>query len=153
MGRTPSRWPQLAAAGCWGALLALGAGLALLLLADPWCENRVLADVAAPSGGQRAVVVARDCGRPAGVSTQVSVRPAWMPAWLRARGGGNVLALDRGDAGRGRAPAGPGGGPRVAARWLGPRVLEVRYDARARELGARPPTDGETEVRFVADST
>ena len=145
-------WLQRVGCLFWGGIFVIGVVVTLVLIVAPWCESQVLADVVAPGGRQRAMVIARDCGRPEGVSTQVSVTPSWMPAWLRAKASGNVLVLDRFDSGKGIAPAGPGGGPRVTPRWHGPYLLELRYDARAREVGARPPTDGKTEVRFVVDS-
>ena len=134
------QWPPLGAllrAMALSAVVALGA-------CDDGCGNDVLADVPSPDGRRHAVVFARDCGATTAASTQVSV----LPAARSAHGGGNVFVAD-GD--HGRAPAGAGGGPRVAVRWLDRRTLEVRYDSRARVF-TREARHDDTDVRFVADS-
>jgi hypothetical protein len=147
MGQTPSSsWPRRAATGCGAALFALAAGLVLLVLVDPLCENHLVADVASPDGERHAVVFRRDCGVTNGHSTQVSVLPTWRSG---ARYGGNVFVAD----GAFGPAGGPGGQPRVAVRWLDRRTLEVHYDHRARVLNTYPLLDDDTDVRIVADST
>jgi hypothetical protein len=128
-------------------LFATGVALAVLVASDPFCDNTMVADVPSPDGGRHAVVVGRDCGRPTGPSTQVAVHPKWRSG---KRMGGNVLMVDRFEAG---VRAGPGGGPRVTVRWLDNRTLEVRYDARARVLGSPVLLRDDTDVLLVADST
>ena len=109
------------------------------------CGNDLLSDVASPGGAHHAVVFQRACGATTGFSTQLSVLAA--DAAL-PDSGGNVFSADDD---HGRAPAGPGGGPRVAARWIAANTLEVRYDARARVFTRELRYDG-IEIRFVADS-
>jgi hypothetical protein len=130
-----------------GRIPSAGAALLLATLAgcDSGCANTVLSDAASPDGRRHAVVFERDCGATTGFSTQVSV----LPAGRSPSGGGNVFVAE---GGHGRAAPGPGGGPRVAVRWLGRRTLEVRFDGRARVL-TRDARHDETDVRFVADST
>ncbi len=52
------------------ALLLLAAGCAA-----PRCRNQVAGRVAAPGGGQDAVVYHRDCGAGGGASTEVAIIP------------------------------------------------------------------------------
>lgn len=130
-----------------GRLPSAGATLLIVTLAgcDSGCENAVLSDAPSPDGRRHAVVFERDCGATTGFSTQVSV----LPSGRAPSGGGNVFVAD-GDHGR-AAAAGPGGGPRVAVRWLDRRTLEVRYDGHARVV-SRDARHDDTDVRFVADS-
>ena len=147
-GRTPSSsWSRRAAIGCGAVGLAVAAGLAGLVLLDPLCSNTVMTDVASPDGQRHAVVFRRSCRVINTRSIQVSVLPRWRSA---ARYGGNVFA---GDAAFWPTPAHPSGEPRVAARWLDRRTLEVRYDPRARVLDMPAPLDNEVAIQFVPDST
>jgi hypothetical protein len=104
---------------------------------DP-CGNEVISRVASPGGAYQAIIFERDCGATTGFSTQVSVLPGdavfreqasfWCPTEQ-----GNVLVID-GD--HGAAPAGPGGGPEVAARWEDEHRLVLSYHPRARVFRA-----------------
>jgi hypothetical protein len=109
------------------------------------CANEQLNEVPSPGGARRAVVFQRDCGATTPFSTQISVLPRGVAL---PDSNGNVFVADTD---RGRAPAGPGGGPGVSVRWLTPDTLEVRYDPRARVFVKEVHTS-EAEVRFVADS-
>ena len=109
------------------------------------CVNDQLSEVPSPDGVRRAVVFERNCGGTTPFSTQVSVLPTGVTL---PDSGGNVFVADTD---RGRAPAATGGGPRVAARWLAPDTLEIRYDPRARIFLHELRGSG-AAVRFVADS-
>jgi len=111
---------------------------------DPGCANRVLGDIPAPDARHHAVIFMRSCGATTDVSTQISV----LPAGRSPAGAGNVFVADTD---HGRAPAGPGGGPTVAVRWLDGHTLEVRYDHRARVFTQRARSNG-TDLRFLPDS-
>src|SRR3954469_5037839 len=136
------------AIGCASAFLIVVVAVVALVLLDPLCDNRLLADVAAPDGARHAVVFRRDCGSFLDThSTHVSVLPKWRSG---RRYGGNVFVAD---SAFGRAPGIPASGqPRVAVRWLDRRTLEVCYDAWARVLNTPPLLDEDVVVRFVADS-
>jgi hypothetical protein len=108
------------------------------------CANDLLSEITSPGGDRRAVVFQRDCGATTGFSTQVSVLAVGSAL---PDSGGNVFSADTD---HGKAPAGPGGGPRVDVRWVTPQTLEVRYDGRARVFTHEPRYAG-TEVRFVAE--
>ena len=108
------------------------------------CANEVLADVPSPDGRKHAIVFERDCGATTDFSKQVSI----LPVGRAVSDNGNVFVAD---ADHGRAPHGPGGGPRVAVRWLDGRTLEVRHDWRARVFMHERERDG-TVVRVVRDS-
>ena len=109
------------------------------------CANEQLSEASAPGGARRAVVYQRSCGATTAFSTQVSVLTAGAALPDSNR---NVFVAD---ADHGRAPAGPGGGPRVSVRWVSADTLEVRYDPRARVF-VQEVRGGGAAVRFVADS-
>lgn len=89
------------------------------------CENSVVSASRAPTGALKAVLFQRDCGATTSFSSQVSVTGAEeAPA-----GPGNVFVADTG---HGAADAASWGGPWVEPRWLSPRKLLIRYDAKAR---------------------
>jgi hypothetical protein len=99
------------------------------------CQNRVVSTADAPSGDLKAVLFQRDCGATTDFSTQVSV----------ARGGdalsgaGNVFVADtHHDA---ASPA-SWGGPWVELRWISPKDLLVRYDAKARVFAQNEHVSG-----------
>jgi hypothetical protein len=76
-------------------------------------------------GDLQAVLFQRDCGATTGFSSQVSVgNLGEAPS-----GVGNVFVADTN---RGAASAASWGGPWVELRWLSPKNLLVRYDAKAR---------------------
>lgn len=124
------------------SVLALASSLACT---DGGCANTILRDLPSPDGRRHAVVFERDCGATTGFSTQISILPrARIPS-----GGGNVFTADTDhDA----APAGPGGGPAVAVRWLDRRTVEIRYHPKARVF-TREARHDDTDVRFIPDST
>ena len=127
--------------------VAIIAGVALTACLDLGgsCVNEQLDAVASPDGTHRAVVFQRDCGATTGFSTQISVLAAGAAL---PDSSGNVFSADTD---HGRAPAGPGGGPRVSVRWITNDTLEIRYDARARVFTQAHQSG--TTVRFIADST
>ena len=113
--------------------LILAAGHLACGKVDP-CGNEVISRVASPGGAYQAIIFERDCGATTGFSTQVSVLPAdaffrEQPSVWCATEQGNVLVID-GD--HGAAPAGPGGGPEVAAAWEDEHHLVLTYHPRAR---------------------
>ncbi len=112
---------------------------------DP-CADRIIAEMPSPTGAVRVVVFERDCGATTGFSTQVSVLPRGetfhpTPNSLTSSSQANCFTCD---SGHGQAAEGPGGGPWVAARWLSPTEVEIRYDQRARVFRR------ETSVRGVS---
>ncbi|NUO64271.1 MAG: hypothetical protein HOQ11_17710 [Gemmatimonadaceae bacterium] len=125
-------------------LIALGASPMLGACADG-CADRMLTESPSPDGSREAVIFERACGATTGFSTQVSV----VDAGRHPTGRGNVFIADTD---HGLAPAGPGGGPEVRVRWLGPHTLEVRYHPRARVFQTESRPRG-LELRLVADSS
>ena len=93
------------------------------------CNNDLLETISSPSGGRKIVIFQRDCGATTGFSTQASLLPVGDPL----RGSGNVFIADTD---HGKAPSGPGGGPQLAARWIGDDTLELRYHPQARVFRA-----------------
>jgi hypothetical protein len=112
---------------------------------DDGCENSVLQDLPSPDGHRHAIVFARSCGATNGISTQVSI----VPSIREAHGGGNVFIADTD---HGKAAIGPSGGPVIAARWIDPRTLEIRYPSAARIL-RRDARHDDTDIRYAVDST
>jgi hypothetical protein len=100
-------------------LVALVAGCA------DTCKNNPIATANSPAGEMRAVLFQRDCGSTTGYSSQVSL----VSTRGTERGGGNVFIADTD---HGAAIAAWWGGPWVELRWLSPKHLLIRYDARAR---------------------
>jgi hypothetical protein len=91
-------------------------------------------------GDIRAVLFQRDCGATTGFSSQVSLTSA-----TGARSGaGNVFVADTG---HGAATAAPWGGPWVEIRWLSPKQLLIRYDAKARVFAQNESVSG-VNVRY-----
>lgn len=109
------------------------------------CGDAIARTVDSPDGERQAVVFGRDCRATTGFNTQVSVvrRGEWPTQ------AGNALIIDDTT---GRLPAELAKGPRVEARWLGPRELELRYDPWARLFKQDTLVAG-VRVRYVADST
>jgi hypothetical protein len=61
------------------------------------------------------------------------------PTGLRSTQSGNVFVADDNHA---EAPSGPGGGPIVQVEWLGPTVLKITHDKRARVFKAESSVNG-----------
>jgi hypothetical protein len=99
-------------------------GLGTLLSSG--CGNEGLRETPSPDGRFKAVIFQRDCGATTGFSTQVSVLPINQSL---PNDYGNVF---RADTDHGKAPSGPGGGPKVEVRWEGEKDLIVLYDERAK---------------------
>lgn len=104
---------------------AMGVAFVLLACGDGGCQNTVLNDVHSPDNLHRAVVFVRSCGATTDFSTNVSI----VSGARTVEGAGNVFTADTD---HGQAIASPNGGPKVAARWIDARMVEVRYDAHAR---------------------
>jgi hypothetical protein len=128
------------AAGAAFLVAAIAVSLFLFIARKP-CGNEILSRSTSPDGALDAIVFRRSCGAATPFFTEVSVLRAGEP--LRNEAGNLVGA----DTDRGRAPAGPAGGPELRVRWSGPRELEVSHHRKARVL-----RDANTDVivRFVA---
>jgi hypothetical protein len=128
-------------------VIAVALAAYMYLWARAWeggCGNDLLATVPSPNAGRQLVVFQRSCGATTGFSTQASLLPTGEPV----RDGGNVFIADTD---HGKAPSGPGGGPRLAARWIAEDTLELRYHPRARVFLADSVYQGIT-IRYVQDS-
>lgn len=90
------------------------------------CGDEVVQHEPSPFGEGVAVVFVRNCGATAGFVTQVALI-GQADAGSRDR---NVVFVADGD--HGAAPSGPGGGPRVRARWIDARHVELAHHPRAR---------------------
>lgn len=128
----------------WTALLAAALGVALLgglsiLSMDrtlgKLCGNAPIDEVVSPDGARKAVVFQRSCGATTGDSTHVSILPA--DASLPDEIGNLVTA----DTDHGRAPGGPGGGPKMRVVWRGNSTLAIFHHPNARLFGARTVHD------------
>lgn len=104
------------------------------------CKNSSISTAGAPSGDLKAVLFQRDCGATTGFSTQVSVAKMTEVPF----GAGNVFVADTD---HGAANAASWGGPWVELRWLSPRNLLIRYDARARVFTQKSSVSG-VEVSY-----
>jgi len=129
------------AGGC--AVLVAVVSLLLSSLSRGMCANEVIEDVVSPDGKSKVVLFQRDCGATTDFSTQASVLSvsASLP-----NDGGNVFSADTN---HGRAPSGPGGGPELAASWVGPNELVLEHHALARVFKAESSI-GDTHVRFAS---
>jgi hypothetical protein len=106
-------------------LIALAAVLALVTgYSDP-CRNTVIVRDDAPDGRHAAVLFQRDCGATTGFSTQISI----LDVGKDPADAGNAF---RADDGHGAAQTAAWGGPWADLRWLSPKHLLIRYDAKAR---------------------
>ena len=102
----------------------------LVACADP-CENRVLSELTAPSGSNRAVVFERSCGATTGFSTHVSVLNDRDPI---PKSPGNVFDAD--------SDHGAAKDMTVRVRWAAPDQLVIRYPAQARVFRKETQANG-----------
>lgn len=123
------------------ALVGIGLWMADRALED-LCQNTLLEEVPAPGGARKAVVFHRSCGATTGDSTQISLLSADAPL---PDGVGNLVAADTD---HGRAPAGPGGGPRLRAVWRGDEELLVYHHGAARLFHEQSSLEG-VSVRYL----
>lgn len=103
----------------------------------------MLQDIPSPDGRRHVVVFTRRCERTDGFSTEASV----LTKGRTSQAGGNVFASDTD---HNDAVAVADRGPRVAARWIDSRTIEIRYDIHARVL-TRVDRHDDTDIRFIAD--
>jgi hypothetical protein len=129
------------AGGC--AVLLVVATLYFSSLFGSTCANEVIKEVVSPDGKKKVVLFQRSCGATTGFSAQASVLSAGRTL---PNDGGNVFSADTN---HGAAPSGPGGGPELAASWVGPNELVLEHHARARVFKAEASV-GDTHVRFVS---
>jgi hypothetical protein len=108
------------------------------------CQNQQLSSVSAPNRELRAVTFERSCGATTGFSTQISL----LGTNEEATTSGNLFIADTD---HGKAPSGPGGGPRVSAEWRGADTLLIRHHPNARVFKAEK-TLGGVVVLFEHDS-
>jgi hypothetical protein len=101
---------------------------------DP-CDNRVIDETVSFDKRLKLVVFTRDCGS-RGVNTEASLLPAGdqLP-----NGFGNLFVVDTDE---GKAPAGPGGGPRVIASWSGHNEVTIGLDPNVQFLFAEQSLAG-----------
>lgn len=104
------------------------------------CQNTAVSTADAPTGELKAVLFQRDCGATTGFSSQVSVAARGSAL----SGAGNVFVADRN---HGAASSAQWGGPWVDLRWLSPKDLLVRYDAKARVFAQNESVSG-VRVRY-----
>ena len=86
----------------------------------------------------------RSCGATTGFSTQVSL----LGTNEEATTSGNLFIADTD---HGKAPGGPGGGPKVSAEWRGSDTLLIRHHPNARVFKAEKALHG-VVVFFEHDS-
>ena len=101
------------------------------------CQDSAVSTAAAPTGRLKAVLFQRDCGATTGFSSQVSVTDADK----KLSGVGNAFVADTD---HGVANAASWGGPWVELRWLSPKKMLIRYDARARVFTQNAAVSGVT---------
>jgi hypothetical protein len=118
------------------AVHLLRASPANLELEETGCGNQVLQTIYSPDRKQKAVVFERDCGATTDFSTQISILPA---GGRFSAGAGNAFVADTD---HGRAPAGPGGGPKVEVTWDGSTRLLIKRHPEARIFLARRRVEG-----------
>ncbi len=111
-------------------------------LGSGMCGSTLLFEVPSPDAARRAVVYERNCGATTGFATHVSILAPGDSAGAEA---GNAFVADTD---HGQAPAGPGGGPAVAVRWLGPRELEIQHHPATRTFAADTLVAG-VRIRYV----
>lgn len=105
------------------------AGLAAFLLnrlADGLCGNSIIEEVLSPNGINKLIVFERNCGATTGFSTQVSVMNS---EGMLPNEGGNLFIADTD---HGKAPSGPGGGPKVEVTWRNDNLVIIKHHNNAR---------------------
>ena len=106
---------------------------------EAMCGNQVLSEQLSPNRRWKVVIFERDCGATTSFSTQASI--------VDARGGlppgdGNIYIADYA---RGSRNPGPGGGPRLSARWTSDASVVVTREA-ARVFQQEPRHGGITVI-------
>jgi hypothetical protein len=135
----------------WGAgsLVVLVAAALLLYRACAWvddhvelfeCGNDLLAQHLSPDMKRKVVVFTRNCGGTTPFSTHASIMDAddELPKDV-----GNVFGAATG---AGRAPAGPGGGPELRAKWVDDRHVVLSHHASVVVFKSESQHDGVTVV-------
>jgi hypothetical protein len=118
-------------------ILAVAFIAALASACSDGCGNNIVSAAASPDGDFTAALFQRDCGATTGFSSQVSITRSNKAI----SGAGNVFVADDD---HGIADAARWGGPWVELRWLSPRQLVVRYDAKARVFKQEATVSGVT---------
>ena len=102
------------------------------------CGNKIISETVSPGSDRKAVVFERDCGATTAFSTQISI----IDARDGLSGSGNTFVIDRGQLIDGW------NGPWASVTWVGPRTLEIRYEATARTFEKDSAVDG-VAVRYI----
>lgn len=100
-------------------------------LADGLCGNQIIEEVLSPNGNNRITVFERNCGATTGFSTQISIMNS--ERTLPNEGGNLFIA----DTDHGKAPSGPGGGPKVEVTWRNNNMVIIKHHNNARIFKAK----------------
>lgn len=119
-------------------LAALGYAL-LAALPDP-CADQLVSESPSPDQRLRAVIFVRDCGASTGFVSHVAILEAGEQL------GRSTDLVFSADTDHGRAPAGPGGGPEIRARWAGANQLVLTHSGDARVIRSKA-TRGALHIR------
>ncbi|MDU0458069.1 MAG: hypothetical protein RW306_04985 [Geobacteraceae bacterium] len=103
---------------------------------ETMCANKEVSSTPIPSTKYKVVVFARDCGATTGFSTQASIIKS--TAKLK-NDNGNIFTAD---CGHGAAPAGPGGGPELRVKIIGPSAIELAHHPSAQIFDAQTNYEG-----------
>lgn len=95
-------------------------------IADDMCGNQIIEEVLSPDQQNKVTIFERDCGATTGFSTQASIISA--QGFLPNQGGNLFVS----DTDHGKAPSGPGGGPKVEVTWKDNHSLILRHHKNVR---------------------
>lgn len=95
-------------------------------LADGLCGNQIIEEVLSPNGNNKITVFERNCGATTDFSTQISIMNTESELPNKA---GNLFIADTG---RGKAPSGPGGGPKVEIAWKDSNSVVIKHHKNVR---------------------
>jgi hypothetical protein len=104
--------------------------------AETMCGNREISSTPIPGTKYKVVVFERVCGATSGFSTQASI----MKSTAKLKNEiGNIFTAD---CNHGTAPAGPGGGPELRVKVIGPNIIELAHHPSARVFDAQTSYEG-----------
>ncbi len=98
---------------------------------ESMCSNTEISSTPIPGANYKVVVFERDCGATSDFSTQASIIKVTAKLGNES---GNIFAAD---CDHGAAPAGPGGGPELRVKVVGPNVIELAHHPRIRIFDAQ----------------
>jgi hypothetical protein len=99
-------------------------------IADDMCGNKIIEEDLSPDQKNKITIFVRDCGATTAFSTHASIISAQSS---HPNEGGNLFVSDTD---HGKAPSGPGGGPKVEVMWKDNNSIIIKHHKNNRIIKA-----------------